>query len=80
MKVKELIEQLQKLDQEQTVLAICEDDDLAGRGNGVEFFHANSVSVVRATSRRIEVGEVGFTFGDGPEARDFVFIELDYKF
>lgn len=80
MKVKELIAELQKLDPEQNVLAICEDEDLVGRGKGLEYFYVDSVSVARATSHRIDIGEVDFTFGDGPEARDFVFIQLDYKF
>lgn len=80
MKVKELIAELQKLDPEKVVLGICEDEDLKGKGKGLEFFYVESVSLVRATSQRIDVGEVGFTFGEGPEARDFVFLQLDYKF
>ncbi|WP_312970864.1 hypothetical protein [Acinetobacter gerneri] len=80
MKVKELIEQLQKLDPEQTVLAICEDEDIVRKGQGVETFWVDSASVVRAESSRVDVGEVRFKFGEFPETRDHVFLQLEHKF
>ena len=80
MKVKELIEHLKKLDPEQTVLAICEDEDIVRKNEGFETFWIDSVSSIRAESKREDFGEVKFKFGEFPESRDHVFITLEHKF
>lgn len=80
MKVKELIAELQKLDPEKNLLAICEDDDIALKGNFFETFWVESVSVVRAEAKRIDVGEVSFRFGEYPETKEHIFINLSHKF
>lgn len=81
MKVKELIAQLQKLDPEQTVLAICEDEDIVREAQGFETFWVDSASTIRAESKRgTSFGEVEFKFGEYPESRDHVFLQLEHKF
>jgi hypothetical protein len=80
MKVKELIAELQKLDPEQTVLAICEDEDILRKGQLFETFWVDSASVVRAEASRVDFGEVAFKFGEFPDTRDHVFLHLEHKF
>jgi len=80
MKVKELITELQKLDPEQTVLAICEDKDILRKGQLFETFWVESASAVRAEASRVDIGEVAFKFGEYPETREHVFIHLEHKF
>lgn len=80
MKVKELIAELQKLDPEQTVLAICEDEDIVRDGRLFETFWVDSPSVVRAEASRVDVGVVEFKIGEYPGTRDHVFIHLEHKF
>ncbi|VVN71863.1 hypothetical protein PS718_00482 [Pseudomonas fluorescens] len=46
MKVKELIEKLQKLDQNLTVYVTCEDPDIVGLNNFVRPFVIEDVAVV----------------------------------
>lgn len=81
MKVKELIEQLEKLDPEQTVLAICEDEDVVRKGQAFETFWVDSAYMVRAEAKRGDgFGVVDFKFGEHPESRDHVFLHLEHKF
>lgn len=80
MKVKELITELQKLNPEQTVYAICEDEELVGDEKMSEVFMLDTVTTAKFTGTRDSEGMPVIKFEDGNNATEQVFLNLFYRF
>ena len=83
MKVRELIEQLQKCDPERKIILICEDEDIVRSDRLLETFMIESVSQERVvvSNHPLHVGDRLITFDkNNPEAHDVVIMNLDFKF
>ncbi|MFH7347308.1 hypothetical protein L1A45_01515 [Acinetobacter variabilis] len=80
MKVKELIAELQKLNPEQTVYALCEDEELVGDKKAFEVFMLESVTSAKFIGTRDNDGMPVMKFDNGPDATQQVFLNLMYRF
>lgn len=77
MKVKELLENLQGLSPELDVILTCEDENIT-KGNNSTFFICTSIEVNKAEPKRLDDDKRSptFTYGNGSNSREFVFLEI----
>jgi hypothetical protein len=76
MKIKELIEELQKLDPEKSIYGYCEDEDLKVEGKDVQIFSISKVSEVEAEPSRLDFGKPWLKFGRSVSSEKFVLLEI----
>ena len=78
MKVKELIEKLQKLDPEKFVSCYSEDDGLRTNEGPIQIFELQDVSEVEAESSRLNdgTGKPWLKFGKSENSSKFVLLEI----
>lgn len=78
MKIKELIEELQKLDPKESIYAYCEDEDLKVEGKDVQVFSISKVSEVEAESSRLDLGsgKPWLKFGKSADSSKFILLEI----
>lgn len=71
MKVKDLVEQLTKLNQEAQVA--CHQELISG---GSKFFEIDDVKEAHATSHRDDNGSIGLTFGRGSQSAPWAVLNI----
>jgi len=78
MKVKELIEKLQKLDPEQYVTCYSEDEGLQTNEGPIQIFEVQAVTEVEAESGRLNdgAGKPWLKFGKSDNSSKFVVLEI----
>lgn len=76
MKIKELVEELQKLDPEKSIYGYCEDEDLKVEGKDVQIFSISKVSEVEAEPSRPDSGKPWLKFGRSESSEKFVLLEI----
>ncbi|HHC6507148.1 TPA: hypothetical protein ACN32Z_004425 [Vibrio parahaemolyticus] len=78
MKVKELIEELQKLDPEQCVTCYSEDEGLKTNDGPVQIFKIQDVSEAETESSRLNEGsgKPWLKFGKSDNSSKFVLLEI----
>ncbi|WP_407412480.1 hypothetical protein [Acinetobacter sp.] len=80
MKVKELIAELQKLNPEHNIYAVCEDQELVGNHKLFEVFMLESVNSAKFIGKRDANDMPVIKFDNGPESTEQVFLNLMYRF
>lgn len=76
MKVRELISQLQKLDQQLEVLCYTEDEPLLAPGHGFRLLDIITIMVVEAEKVRGNDQIWSFKLGKGPHSQKHAIIEV----
>lgn len=80
MKVKELIEKLEKLEPDLEIYGYTEDESLAKQSKPFHIFDLDSVDVQVAETFRDENREPAITFGESENSRKLVFINVTTDF
>jgi hypothetical protein len=80
MKVKDLIAQLSKLDQDLEVYGYMEDESLANKDHACHLFVVDSVDVSAAETFRDEDHTPAIRFGQSDSARNIAFVNLTKDF
>ncbi|USW94157.1 hypothetical protein NHF39_22900 [Pseudomonas proteolytica] len=80
MKVKDLIEELQKLDPNLQVLAVCEDEGVVVSGYFVRPFEVTEVSAVSVEIERDDEGRRTMCSVPAEDGRQFAVIEITSVF
>jgi hypothetical protein len=78
MKIKELIEELQKLDPDKSIYGYCEDEELKAEGKDVQLFSISKVSEVEAESSThvLDSGKPCLKFGKSADSSKFILLEI----
>lgn len=76
MKIRELQEQLGKLDPELKVLCYSEDEKLLSEGRGFILFDVSAVSTTEAEMLRLDDGTPYLKFGKGPTSVTIATLEI----
>ena len=80
VKVRELIEQLSKIDPESKVLCYSEEQELLQPGSGFRLLEINGVTNNKGEPRRLDDGTPSIKFGPGPTSQQFAFIDVAADF
>ncbi len=80
MKVRELQEQLSKLDPQSEVICYCEDEKLADKSRHFILLDVVAVDTTEAKRLRLDDGTPYLKFGKGPDASAIVTLEVTTDF
>ena len=78
MKIKELIQNLQKFDPEKSIVCYSEDEGLRSDEGPIQLFEVLNITEVRAESGRLNdvAGKPWLKFGNSDTSSKFVLIEI----
>ncbi len=76
MKIKDLIKNLESLDQDLNVVFYSEDENLTEKGKGIRVLDLLSTSKSYAQLSRNDDGSVSISFGKGESSLEYAFLEI----
>ena len=80
MKVKDLIDQLNRIDRNLEVLCYTEDTDLLPSGHGFRLFEIEAVQEVQGKKKRGDDQVPSLKIGSGPQSQAHAIIEITSDF
>lgn len=80
MKVKELIQELGKLDENMEVLGYSEDEEIQGKDTGFRIFYINRLSVSEAERTRFDNNTPTLKFGKTNLSQSIVLLDITADF
>lgn len=80
MKVRELLQHLNKLDPDLEVLCYSEDETLQSKGQLFRIFNLEAVETINAERLRLQDNTPYLKFGKGPDSETLVTLEITLDF
>lgn len=80
MRVRDLIQKLQKLDPELQLLAVSEDEEIVEAGQLMRFLDVDDVSTMTGVTSRDSWGRMGIALGNAPGAQTIATLNVVVHF